>query len=255
MTQILSSKIKLNFEQVETTIKNIGKARHLNKMEKIFEGKASFTEKVKQELEKYNVELNKISRYADVYKIYRLYDVDKIEDSEFLKYNSKAQLKNYEERNEIFIVVDSDAIDKQIYMATIAFYHIIAPFLEENKTKYNYTKTAVDIVLTNYVTAAMRKHVVSNDISYLPCPYNIYSLCDVYPLCGSKNRTIGSFTKDYEIFKYEELYNKNEYQIVSISDPIVKILKGEESDVIACKTLYFDASPYYEYQLRQIRNE
>ena len=254
MTQVLSSNIKLNEEQVLTTITNISKVRHLNKITKIYDGKASFTDKVKQELEKYNVELNKISRYANNYKVFVANEVEDIKNAEILKYNKNIKLKNYEPRNEIFIVVDSDKIDRQIYMATIAFYHLIAPYIEENKTKYNYLKPCVDIVLTNYVTASMKKHITSNDIDYLPCPYKIYSLCEVYPLCGSKNRTIGSFTKNYEIFEYEELYNKNEYQAVNINDPIVKIMNGELGDIIACQTLYYDSTPFYEYQLRQIKN-
>ena len=113
MTQILSSTNKLIPEQVETCINNFAKVRHFTKVEKIFDGKPSFSVENIAEIKKLGLEPYKITKFANNYTIYKFSEVKPSESINFIKqYNQNAKFKNLNERVEVAIVVDTDKIEK-----------------------------------------------------------------------------------------------------------------------------------------------
>ena len=134
MTQILSSTNKLTAAQTETCINNFAKIRHFTKVEKIFDGKPSFSTENIAEIKKLGLEPYKITKFANNYTIYKFSEVKPSESVEFIKqYNKNAKFKNLDERIEIVIVVDTDKIDKQNYLALQALYPTIHKELIKNK--------------------------------------------------------------------------------------------------------------------------
>ena len=288
MTQILNSSIKLNEDQIITTINNLAKCRHLSKVELMFKGKPSFNEKTTKQLDKLGVEYSKITKLVDVY-LFRLSKVVENESvRELRKYNTNVKIKNLNERVEFVFVIDADKFDKQHYLSLIALYPLIVNEVETVDSKVNKdvdndkdvnkavdkivdndkdVNKAVDkivdnkvdndkdvninvsITCSNLITSAISKHFNS---AFLPCPYRVFSLCDVYPLIGSKTGMFG-FTSDYELIEYEELYNKLDYMIVYDDDPIVKILNAKENDLIVCKNILFETTAYFEYTVRIVK--
>lgn len=255
MAQILSSSIKLNEDQVETTVNNLAKIRHFNKVEVIFEGKPSFAESNLEKMKELGIVTGKVTKFANNYKIYKFSDV-RTNDSvkTLLSYNPGAKIKNLEPRVEFLILVDSDKFDKQFYLAVVALYpYIHEDLLRQNKSSVKNEPDSdencyVTIASTNIITSSIAKHF--ND-SILPCNYRIFSLCDVYPLIGSKRKLYG-FTKDFEVMENEILYNKCSYPIILDSDPMVKILNARNGDLIICQHLLFETTPYWEYSIRKV---
>lgn len=269
MSQILSSTIKLNREQIETTVNNLARCRHFTKVEKIFEGSPKFTKEVLNELQELGIEATKITKFADNYIIYKFSNVKEFDSTKDLKkINKNIKIKNLNERTEFVFVVDCDKFDKQFYLALISLYPLIHKDLMKNiekekikggsekpstkdrtfNFKFESDDCYVSICPSNYITTSISKHF---DNTILPCTYRIFSLCEIYPLIGSKNELFG-FTKDFELAEYEELYNKMDYQYIMDNDPMVKILNARSGDLIIYKQILYDSVPYYEYAIRQV---
>lgn len=250
MTQILSSSIKLNEQQVETTINNLVAIRHFTKKEKIFEGKPNFSTQQIELLKKKvsdKIEITKVTKFANNYTIYVLSNPKPAKYTEELrKYNKDVKILNLNERTEILIVLDSNKFDKQHYLAIIGFWDKIEPYLKDAKPD----DCLVTIVSTNIITQAISKHFQSSMI--LPCNYRLFSLCEVYPLIGSRNTLWCGSSRDFELLEHEDLYNKNKYQIIFDDDPVVKILNAQKDQLIICKQTYFEVSPYSEYVIRKV---
>lgn len=279
MTQKVSSSLRItNREQIETIIKNFATVRHFAKYEKIFEGKPSFSQEKMTELnEKYNMHLIKISKFAENYIIYKLYNVQENDSVKDLKeINKEVKIKNLNNREEVVIVIDNDKFDRQNFMAILGllpyFYDIIDKQLHftdidenyakqiDDKTLYGqyrlFEKTTLDkrclvtIITTNQMTNVLKS--IIGETNLLPCSYRIISLISLYNLLGSKTRVIGGFTKDYELLEYQPIYNGGEYQKIKDSDIIAQILNANVGDLIVCKVLLFETQPYYEYAIRQV---
>ena len=268
MTQIQSSSIKITLEQAEIVVNNLAAVRHFTKVEKLFKGLPSFSEESMKRLENLGITVGKITKFADSYVIYKLSE-PKENDSvrELRSYNKNIKIKNLKDRTEFVIVVDADKFDKQHYLAIIALYPIIhnelAKQLKINKQnlvggsslnrnfelKSDSDECLVTIAPTNKLPASIVKHF---DASILPCTYRIVSAQAMYYLLGSTSRTIGSYCWNYELCEYEQLYNKCEYGIVQDSDIITKILNGRQGDLIICKGIRTEATPYAEYEIRKV---
>lgn len=250
MTQILSSSIKLNEEQVETTINNLISIRHFTKKEKIFEGKPNFSSQQIEMLKKKvgdKIEVTKVTKFANNYTIYLLSDPKPAAyTKELRKYNSDVKILNLNDRKEILIVLDSNKFDKQHYLAIIGFWDKIEKYVKDAKPD----ECLVTIVSTNIITQAISKHFQSSMI--LPCNYRLFSLCEIYPLIGSKRTLWCGSSRDFELLEHEDLYNKNKYQIIFDDDPVVKILNAQKDQLIICKQTYFEVSPYSEYVIRKV---
>lgn len=247
MTQLLSSSIRLTPEQVNTTINNLAKIRHFTKINKIFEGKPSFSQSDLEELKRIlpnQEEPYKVTKFADNYTIYLMSDPKPAPYTEELrKYNKNVNILNLNERQEILIVLDTNKFDKQHYLAIIGLWPMIA--------KYITKKSIVTIVSTNIITQAISKHFVNTEI--LPCNYRLFSLCEVYPLIGSKNSLWVGSSRDFELLQYEPIYNKNKYSVIFDDDPVVKILNATKDQLIICKQTFYETTPYSEYNIRQVK--
>ena len=135
MSQLLSAAYKLSPTQTETCVKNFAKIRHFKNIDLIFDGKPEFNKSTKEKLTKMGLEPFPITKFANNYKIYKLSNVEKTSKSVELikKYNPTANIKNLDERIEIVIVVDTDKVDKQNYLALQALYPEIHDYLKQNK--------------------------------------------------------------------------------------------------------------------------
>ena len=280
-SQIVSTKVKIGTrEQIETVVSNFAKARHFTKVDKIFEGKPSFGEAdIKLLNDKYNMHVQKISKFAENYIIYKLSKVEENESvAELRLYNEKIKIKNLNDREEIVIVVDTDVFDKLHYNAIIGLFQHFADIIDKqlkiinmdedyvanlekmnNDAKYrsfNITTQKKDclitIMSTNQASTVFKTHF---NINILPASYRLISMVDMYPILGSKSKVMGKKTKNYELCEFENLYNGGSWADVYDSDITVKILNGIPGDLIICQGLFSDVSgsPHYEYMIGEIK--
>lgn len=208
----------LTKEQIETTMTNLFKLRKLSKPEKIFEGKPSFS---KQIMDQYNLE--HYTKFADNYIIWHGTHSDS-------------------DVHEIYVTLESDHFDKQNILAIIGLYH------KFDKYVINHNRPNIFICPAYVVTETMFTHISKNT---LPCDFRFFSLCEIYPMLGSRTQTC-KLTYDYELHPYSPTYNKKEYARIYSKDPMVKALNGLPGELIVCKRIIYDATAYSEYQVKQI---
>lgn len=268
MTQIQSSSIKITLDQAEIVIGNLATVRHFTKVEKLFKGLPSFSEESVKKLEELGINVGKITKFADNYVIYKLSEPKENNSVKNLRqHNKNIKIKNLNNRIEFVIVLDADKFDKQHYLAIIALYPIIHNELAKqlnisrNNLKGGSTlnrnfelrsdsdECLVTIAPTNKLPQSIIKHF---DANILPCTYRIVSAQAMYYLLGSTSRIMGSYCWDYELCEYEQLYNKKNYGIIQDSDIVTKILNGRQGDLIICKCVRTEGTPYAEYEIRQI---
>lgn len=273
MAQILSSSNKLTSEQVEVCVHNFAKVRHFRSVELIFEGKPMFNQKSRDELTKLGLEPFQITKFADNYKIYMFKDVCETDSMKLIKkYNPTAQFKNTNDRVEIAIVVDSDKIDKQNYLALQALYPMIHPYLlqntgynmmggEDEKERpayiqyYRYIQGPcfVTIFTTNHIEPAMLKHFHTR---FIPCNYRVMSLYDdVYPLLGSRSRLWCGYTSNFEVIEHEDLYNGYNYSVIYDHEHLVKIMNANPGDLIVGTQIINEGRPYMEIVVKEVKTK
>lgn len=219
--------ICLNKEQIKTVLENMWKLRNVKLEEKIFEGKPSFSSKIKQE---YNY-TKSYTKFADNYVIYRC---KSLEDN----------------HNEIYITVETDHYDKQNILAISGFEHLIKNYLKESR---DYPRPTINICFAFVITEAMKSHIPPETF-FTDCNIRLFSLCSLYPMIGSKTKLFG-LTFDYKILPYCEAYNNKDYPIISAGDPLVVALNGIEGELLLCARINFDVCVYKEYQIRRIANK
>jgi hypothetical protein len=85
-------------------------------------------------------------------------------------------------------------------------------------------------------------------------PATLLPLPVIHPMCGGS--ICNGFTYDYRIIKQEyspvESYNKKSFAQVYDDDVMVRCLLGLPGDLLVCKRVLFDESPYDEYVIKQI---
>jgi hypothetical protein len=255
-------------------VNNFAKIRHFNKVELIFEGKPSFSSENVAKMKTLGFEPYKITKFANNYKIYRLSDVRDNSSTRLIKkYNNYAEFKNLKDRIEFVIVVDTDKIDKQHYLALQALYPLIHTDLLKNSDykmmggesdesdqndkyyiqyyKYINGPCYVSIMSTNHIESAMIKHFHTR---FLPCNYRIFSMYDdLYPLIGSKSQLWYGSVKNYELMKYEKLYNNYNYAVIFDDDKIVKLLNANAGDLIIATHVLNEGRPYLEFTIREVK--
>jgi len=282
MTQVLSSSNKLNSDQVKTCIANFAKIRHFTKVEQIFNGKPSFSAENIEAIKKLGLEPYKITKFANNYTIYKFSDVKPSDSIEFIKkYNTQAKFKNLNERTEIVIVVDTDKIDKQNYLALQALYPIIHKeliknsdykmlyggddFAKENPEtqndaqdeyyiqyyKYISGPCYVSIMTTNHIEPAMLRHFHTR---FLPCNYRVMSLYDdLYPLIGSKSQLWYGCVNSYEVIEHEDLYSSAQYSYIYDDEHLVKLLNANPGDLIVAVQVLNEGRPYLEFVVKEVK--
>lgn len=278
MSQILSSKNNLTQSQIDACVKNFAAIRHFDKIEKIFEGKPSFSDAAIQQIKSLGLEPVKITKFADNYTIYKLTDVVSkpkamnVDQVKLIKsYDNDIKIKNLNDRIEFMIVINSDKIDKQNYLALQSLYPLIHNDLCKNKGysmlnggensekstpdyiqyyKYNGGDCYVTVCPTNHIETAMQKHF---NTRFLPCNYRVISLYDVYPIIGSKSQIWAScLSKYFEVCEYEPLYNGMNYSIIYDDEPLVKILNANIGDIIIGMHFINEIRPYGEFTIKQV---
>lgn len=280
MTQVESSRLMLRSQdQADAIINNLAKIRHFTKVECIFRGKPSFTQDILNRLkDKYNIDAPKITKHADEYQIYKLSNVQENESSKSIReFNPNIKLKNLDQREEIIIYMKQDHYDKYFFLALIGLYPIFADIIEKqcgyrkmtdeeiayveshyNGSKHRYfnsiTETRdclVTIITSNQSTLASRTNLDTANL--LPCSYRILSGVEIYPLLGSTEKVMGSFTKDYEVLQYETPSNGRSWSKIFDTDVVVKILNALPGDLVCCKLLLGEMySAYWEYAVREV---
>lgn len=269
MTQLLSSSNKLTLEQIETCINNLARVRHFTKVDKIFEGKPSYSEESIQKIKALGLEPNKVTKFANNYTIYKYSNVKESASTKLLrKYNPTAKIKNLNERIEFVIVIDSDKVDKQNYFALLALYPLIHNDLKKNKdyvmitdnsdmdeTKYKTMEGGCYVTLcaSNHLEQSIQKHLQTR---FLPCNYKFMSLYDdVYPLLGSKTQLWCGLCSNFELMEYEELYNGYDYSTIFNIEPIPRILNASLDDLIVGTHILNEGRPYFEFTIKRVKTK
>lgn len=221
-----SQEIKcLNKEQIETTVQNLCGILKLNKPKTIFTGKPVYS---KQNEELYG--LTHITKFADNYTVFEA------ESKE--NYNGKKY-------NMYFIVLEADKFDKLNVSACAWFYHLFEDKIYKDGIN---GRPQVYISPAYVVTDTMFLHIPMNII---PCIYRFVSLAEMYPMIGSKEGLYG-LTYDYKIIPYVKPYNGREYPTIFDYDVMVKVLNAVNGDLICCKRILNEGSPYGEYYIRRV---
>lgn len=218
----------LSVEQIETTMKNLCHILKLTDMKEIYKGKPIYSQEYET---KYK--LAHITKFADNYRVYKAIGTD--------PENGKDKYNMY------FIVLEATKFDKLNISACAWFYHKLEFDKNINKDGVN-GRPQVYICPAYVVTDQMFLHIPTNII---PCLYRFMSLAAAYPLIGSKNGLFG-MTYDYKIIPYEPLYNGREYPVIYDYDIIVKILNALPGELICCKRVLSEGSPYGEFYVRRI---
>ena len=236
---ILSISQQLNEKQIETVVNNYAKIKHYNKVELLTDAKP------KKKTMNYLIRLNTLALGYKVYLMTRdkeTYDVEDFnyENITMFKHCHKdIDIVNLKPRTEIFIICYCDKFDVSYINSSVYF--------EDYFKEYNVQN--ITVVTTN----RLLKKVDLAQI--LEQQYNVkasvFSLFDVYPLIGSPNSLYG-LAYGYELIEHEQSYNNKQYKLISVNDPIVKLLCGKPNQlIIHCRTCY-ETSPYNEISIRQI---
>lgn len=216
----LQEVICLTREQISTVLNNLFSILQLTDMKTIFTGKPVFS---RENEEKYH--LQHITKFADNYAVY---EGVKTDDSK---------------RKMYFIVIEATKFDKLNISACSWFYHLF-----EKNVDLKAKRPQVYMCPAFVVTESMMLHL---PINVIPCPYRFLSLTEAYPMIGSRNSTFG-MTYDYKIIPNEPYYNKRAYPVIYDSDVMVKVLNALAGDLIVCKRVMYDGSPYGEYTIREV---
>jgi hypothetical protein len=109
----------------------------------------------------------------------------------------------------------------------------------------------VSIMTTNHIETAMIKHFHTR---FLPCNYRIFSMYDdLYPLIGSRSQLWYGSVNNYEVLKYEKLYNGYNYSVVFNDDKIVRLLNANPGDLIIATHILNEGRPYFEFAIREVK--
>jgi len=226
MSQNLKT-ISLLEEQIETTLKNLWKCRNCKFEKKLFNGKPYFDKTI---YEKYKYE--KYTKLANNYTVYLCRSL-------------------YDNKYEIYFVVESDHYDKQNLLAVQLFYHIIENYVYESE---EYPR--VNVCLSFVITEAMKSHLPAQIFKNANIFTRIFSLCTLYPVIGSKNKLFG-LGYDYKIIRYNEYkerktYNKKDFDFILSGDPIALIFNSLPGDLIVCSRIIFDSTAFKDTQIRKV---
>ena len=218
----------LTKEQIETVMKNWCKILNLSNLKTIFTGKPVFS--------KHNEELYglpHITKFADNYTVYEALC------------NGNGSSNDSGAYNMYFIVLEADKFDKLNVSACCWFYHLFEDKINKNGIN---GRPQVYICPAYVITDTMFLHV---PVNIIPCLYRFASLAEMYPMIGSKEGLFG-MTYDYKIIPFEPAYNGRIYPTIFDYDVIVKILNAVDGDIIQCKRVLSEGSPYGEYYFRRV---
>ncbi len=222
-------------EQIKTTLTNWFKILHVNSYEVLSEGKPVFS---KENEEKWK--LPHITKFADRYTLYRcVTEVPKPHDD----------YKEVQQPKVLFIItLETNKFDKLNISACIWYYHLF-----EKELDHTLERPQVFICPTFVVTDTMTLHVPTN---VFPCLYRFISLCEMYPMIGSRTGMFG-MTWDYKNVVNKDGNkivpdNGREYSTIYSFDLIVKVLNALPHDIIQCKSVRNEGTAYGQYDRREV---
>ena len=239
-------------EQIETTMKNWFKMLNVKTHRIITSGKPVFS---KENEEQWH--LPHITKFADKYTLYRCeveqsdniknanknIDISNSLDPESLNFQADPSL--IQPSPLFFIVLETNKFDKLNISACIWYYHLF-----EDELNFELDRPQVFICPAFVVTDTMTLHV---PINVLPCLYRFVSLCELYPMLGSKTAPY-CMTYNYRIVKTNRPCNGRDYSAIFSSDCMAKALNTLPGDIIECKRILFEGTAYGEYYRREVIN-
>jgi hypothetical protein len=210
----------LNELQIITTLTNLCLVRKLSPPELMFSGKPEFGQDT---ITKYN--LVKITKFADNYRLYKA---------------------SSDSHTEYFIIVENKgSFVKEHINACVWFYHI---FIKSDPHHDDDPFPKITIMTAFVTTTKIISHVKEN---IMPCKYRFISMPMIYPRIGSRTQIFG-LAYDLELIDYVALPNGREYPLIYDDDIDVLILNGLVGQLVKCKRIFNDGSPFSEYSIRQI---
>jgi hypothetical protein len=241
--------INISNEQIETVVKNFCALRHFSKYDKIFDGKPLRSNDAKNVIKKYNLRNLELNMMADRYIIYKMDQLEDVNNAEILKYNKTLTLKNYKPRTEILIIIHEKTFNKQHFLALPKLFYLFEESIAE-MAKNNPDECYITIMPTYQISEKISSHL---DNQTFPFNYRVISIIDAFPLLGSKQgiKKFG-FTRYYDVCKYQPYENGKDYAMVYDDDIMIKLINAMVGDIVCCQVMINDSSPYYEWQFRRV---
>lgn len=216
MAQIRETRC-LTEKQINTVLDHWWTVLGLTSHKKLYDGKPVFSAENEK---KWN--LPHLTKFADHYMLWECKG-----DSDITFY---------------FIILEATRFDKVNIQACIWFSHYFEDTVYQTQT----VRPEVFICPAYVITDAMLIHV---PVNILPCMYRFVPLPVIYPMLGGRN-SIFSMTYDYILIDPSDVDNPKKYSLILDSDVAVKILNAIPGDIIQCKRVLFEVSPYGEFYRR-----
>lgn len=212
---------RLSNEQVKTVINNICKLRHISEPKVIFSGKPKWNKDI---IDKYHYE--NFGKFADNYIVM----ISKGESFE---------------KNECFIIVETgNSFEKYTILACKNLIHLFAEYID-----IHVNRPLVSICFTSDIGS---KQLVELNVPIYNFPYRFIVLPNLYYCCGSKTK-IGGLTSEFELFPYQESYNKKDYALINSDDPMIIALNGLPNELYKYAEYKIDHGTYKKVHIKKIQ--
>ena len=233
---------RLTNEQVERTLNNLFMIRHYDKTSIVYNDKPNKKKNIDNK--------SKITSIASNYKIYscEVHEHKSLDDIKYnqnikhlLKYNDTLEFANTKPRTDIIILIDDEKFDRSHLTAIL----LLLDDIEEYKVD------EIEVIFTTRIQKLIIPDVLIEELENRNMKCNVYSLFEIYPLIGSPTALYG-MAYGFELVEYQKLFNKCEYKLIHVSDPLVKILNGKCDQLVVGERVCFETSAYSEITIRKI---
>ena len=233
---------RLTNEQVERTLNNLFTIRHYDKTTIVYNDRPNKKKNIDNK--------SKITSIASNYKIYSCEvhehkSLDEIRHNQnikhLLKYNETLEFVNTKPRTDIIILIDDEKFDRSHLTAIL----LLLDDIEEYKVD------EIEVIFTTRIQKLIIPDVLVEELDNRNMKCNVYSLFEIYPLIGSPTALYG-MAYGFELVEYQKLFNKCEYKLIHVSDPLVKILNGKCGQLVVGERVCFETSAYSEITIRKI---
>ena len=233
---------RLTNDQVERTLNNLFMIRHYDKTTIVYNDKPNKKKNIDNK--------SKITSIASNYKIYscEVHEHKSFEEVKYnqnikhlLKYNETLEFVNTKPRTDIIILIDDEKFDRSHLTAIL----LLLDDIEEYKVD------EIEVIFTTRIQKLIIPDVLIEELENRNMKCNVYSLFEIYPLIGSPTALYG-MAYGFELVEYQKLFNKCEYKLIHVSDPLVKILNGKCGQLVVGERVCFETSAYSEITIRKI---
>lgn len=233
---------RLTNDQVERTLNNLFMIRHYDKTTVVYNDRPNKKKNIDNK--------SKITSIASNYKIYscEVNEHKSLDDVKYnqnikhlLKYNETLEFANTKPRTDIIILIDDEKFDRSHLTAIL----LLLDDIEEYKVD------EIEVIFTTRIQKLIIPDVLIEELENRNMKCNVYSLFEIYPLIGSPTALYG-MAYGFELVEYQKLFNKCEYKLIHVSDPLVKILNGKCDQLVVGERVCFETSAYSEITIRKI---